>query len=418
MSATGNDRPRIVVFSSLFPSAEAPTAGVFIRERMFRVAKHLPLVVVAPQAWSPVDWVIRLFRKGFRRPAATYELMNGIPVYRPRVLSIPGILKRWDGWLMARGSRALMRSICFEFKPNLIDAHFLYPDGYAASLLATEFGVPLTITLRGSKDEWLIGTNREQMLRDAMNRATHLFAVSDSLKNDVAVALGQAPEKVTVVGNGVDLSKYEPVDQVEARARLGIDRDAQVLIGVGYRIDRKGFHRVIPLLPALRKRFPKLIYLVVGGAANQGDMLPELKRLAAEHDVTDIIRFCGSQPSEDLKWFYGAANVFALATAHEGWANVFLEAMACGLPVVTTRVGGNAEVVCRQGLGTLVDYWDPLAFEAALAQAFEKEWDRAAIIAYAAANSWDQRLELLLHELTILVRSEGPAPTQPSAPKG
>lgn len=392
-------QPRIVVFSSLFPSAVAPTAGVFIRERMFRVAKRLPLAVVAPQAWSPVDWVIRLFRKGFRRPAATYELMDGIPVYRPRVLSVPGILKRWDGWLMARGSRRVMRRVCSEFHPTLLDAHFLYPDGYAASLLASEFSLPLTITLRGSKDLGLLGTDREPMLRAAMDRAKHLFAVSDALKSDVAIRLGQPPEKVTVVGNGVDLAKFEAVERGAARQRLGIAVDATVLIGVGNRVEGKGFHRVIPLLPALRRRFPTLKYLIVGGAGSQADMLPVLKQLAAEHGVSDIVRFCGVQPQEDLKWFYSAADVFALATAHEGWANVFLEAMACGLPVVTTRVGGNTQVVCRPELGTLVDYWNPDVFLEALADALQRSWPRKQILEYAAANGWDGKIACLVKEL-------------------
>jgi len=392
-------QPRIVVFSSLFPSAVAPTAGVFIRERMFRVAKHLPLVVVAPQAWSPIDWVIRLFRNGFRRPAATYELMDGVPVYRPRVLSVPGILKRWDGWLMARGSRSVMRRVCSEFHPTLLDAHFLYPDGYAASLLADEFNLPLTITMRGSKDQLLLGSDREPMLRKAMDRAAHLFSVSDALKADVAIRLGQPPEKVTVIGNGVDVSKFEPVDQAAARRKLGIDTDARVLIGVGNRIEGKGFHRVIPLLPALRDRFPKLVYLIVGGSGSQSDMFPVLQRLAAEHGVNDVVRFCGVQPQEDLKWFYGAADVFALATAHEGWANVFLEAMACGLPVVTTRVGGNAQVVCRPELGTLVDYWNPDVFLEALADALQRNWPRKQILEYAAANGWDGKIACLVREL-------------------
>ncbi len=390
--------PRIVVFSSLFPSAEAPTAGLFIRERMFRVSKHLPLVVVAPQVWSPFDGIIRFFRKGFRPQARAHEIVDGVPIYRPRVFSVPAVFKRWDGWLMARGSRAVMRRLCAEFHPDLLDAHFLYPDGYAASLLAADFNLPLTITLRGSKDESLIGTDREPMLRLAMDRATHLFAVSEALKVDVAMRLGQPQGKVTVIGNGVDVSKFTPVDRLEARRRLGIDADTRVLISVGNLVEGKGFHRIIPLLPALRRRFSKIVYLVVGGAGLQADMLPALRRLAVEHGVTDVVRFLGVQPQADLKWLYGAADVFALATAHEGWANVFLEAMACGLPVVTTRVGGNAQIVCRAELGILVEYWNPIAFGEALAQALEREWDRQQLLAYAAANSWDERIERLIAE--------------------
>ncbi len=397
-------QPRIVVFSSLFPSEVAPTAGVFIRERMFRVAKHLPMVVVAPQAWSPFDWVIRFLRKGYRVQAPGYEVMDGVPVHRPLVLSVPGVFKRWDGWLMARGCRGLMRRLQAEFRPDMIDAHFLYPDGYAASLLAKELGLPLTITIRGSKDEWLIGTDREPMLRAAMMAATRLIAVSQALKNNVAIKLGVDEAKVTVIGNGVDLAKFHPVDKFEARKRLGIAPDARVLIGVGNLIPTKGFHRIIPLLPALRLEHPALVYLIVGDSATHSNMRQTLEALAREHGVEDMVRFCGRQPHDELKWYYGAADLFAQATEFEGWSNVFLEAMGCGLPVITTRVGGNAEVVAEAAVGELVDYWDPAAFGEAISRALSRAWDREAIIAYARSNTWDHKIDRLVALLSDLAR--------------
>jgi len=387
---------RLIVYSSLFPSAAAPQAGIFIRERMFRVAKHLPIVIVAPQAWSPIDWLIRLLRPGFRPVAPAHEVMDGIEVHRPRWLSLPGVAKRFDGWLMWRGTERCVRRIHARFRATAIDAHFLYPDGWAATRIASRLGLPCTITLRGSKDEWLIGTDREPMLVQAMQRATHLIAVSAALKANVAVKLGIAPDKVTVIGNGVDLGRFGPVDKVEARERLGLPVDATVLIGVGNLVPLKGFQRVIPLLPALRERFPGLRFLIVGGGASQGDMRAELETLARQQGVHDIVQFCGRQPHEALKWYYGAADLFAQATEMEGWSNVFLEAMACGLPVVTTRVGGNPEVVADPAVGELVDWWDADAFREAIARGLSRQWDREALMAYARANTWDRRVDELV----------------------
>lgn len=395
--------PRILVYSSLFPSAAAPAAGTFIRERAFRVGKRLPIVVVAPQPWSPFDGLVRLVRKTFRPRAAAFEVMDGVQVYRPRYFSLPGVFKSMDGWLMAQGSKRVVQRLQRGFRFNVIDAHFLYPDGYAATLLGRSMALPVTITLRGSKDEWLIGTNREPMLRRALRSASGLFAVSEALKRDLAVKLGEAPDRILVVGNGVDLDKFHPVDRVEARRRLRLAPNEKVIISVGGLVERKGFHRVIPLIRGLRGRFPTLVYLVVGGGTSQGDMLGQLKALARREGVEDAVRFCGPQLPADLRWFYGAADVFALATAHEGWANVFLEAMACGLPVVTTQVGGNAQVVSLPVLGEVVEYWNPNAFSAALARALERDWDRAAIISYASANTWDSRIDMLERQFRELV---------------
>lgn len=388
--------PHLIVYSSLFPSAAAPAAGTFIRERMFRVARQLPIVVVAPQPWSPFDWLVRRFRPSFRPQAPTHETMDGIEVYRPRFFCLPGVLKRLDGRFMAMATLPTMRRLARRFGASIIDAHFLYPDGWAATRIAARLGLPVTITIRGSKDEWLIGTDREPYLVDAMRSATRLFAVSQALARNVAQRLGIEAAKVTVIGNGVDLEKFAPVDRAEARRRLGLAPDAKVIIGVGNLIPTKGFHRVIPLLPELRRRHPGLAYLIVGGGSSQGDQRGELEALARQHGVADIVRFCGRQQQEALKWHYGAADVFAQATEFEGWSNVLLEAMACGLPVVTTRVGGNAEVVSDSALGELVDWWDPDAFRDAVDRALARDWDRERIIAYARSNTWDDRVGRLV----------------------
>jgi teichuronic acid biosynthesis glycosyltransferase TuaC len=388
---------RILVYCSLFPSAGAPTAGTFIRERMLRVGAHLPVVIVAPQPWSPIDWVIRLFRKSFRPQGAVFEKLGQVEVHRPRVLSVPGAMKHWDGKLMARGSRTTVMRLANAFKPTVIDAHFVYPDGYAASLLARELGLPLTITLRGSKDLRLLGTDREPMLKAALDDSALVFSVSNALIADIGVRLGQPPEKMLMVRNGVDLDKFHPVDRAEARRRLNLPESAPVLISVGGLVEGKGFHRVIPVIARLKQDFPEIRYLVVGGGSSHGDMRSELEALARNEGVEENVVFCGRQLPDDLKWFYGAADVFTLATRSEGWANVFLEAMACGLPVVTTQVGGNAQVVSRPELGTLVPFWDPLIFESAIRDAFSPErWNRETILSYAASCGWDEPVTTLV----------------------
>ena len=222
------------------------------------------------------------------------------------------------------------------------------------------------------------------------------------MKQAVATKLGQPDAKTVVIGNGIDLERFTPVDRLEARARLGLPANAPVIVGVGGLVERKGFHRLIALLPSLEERVPGVQLLIVGGGTTQEDMSGRLRALASELGVERAVHFCGPQPPEGLKWFYGAADVFALATAHEGWANVFLEAMACGLPVVTTRVGGNAEVVASESVGTLVPFWEPDACVDALVDALVRDWNRTAIRQYAEQHSWDARIRILKREFAAL----------------
>ncbi len=391
----------LVVFSSLFPSAARPGAGIFIRERMFRVARHRTLVVLSPQPWFPGQALIRKWRPGYRSPAPAFEIQQNIHVYRPRFLSVPGLLRRWDGWSMALGSYFVMRRLQRE-GARLIDAHFAYPDGEAATRLGRWLNLPTTITLRGTEVPHSKNPALRPRLTRALQAATRVFSVSHSLRR-LAIELGTPEVKTEVVGNGVDITCFHPIARDAARRRFGIPLDAKVLISVGGLVERKGMHRVIACLPALIEHHPDLHYLIVGGGSAEGDMRAELDAQVAALGLNERVHFLGSLAPDELKWPLSAADVFVLATRNEGWANVFLEAMACGLPVVSTDVGGNAEVVCRPELGSIVPFGDAQALQQALDAALNKTWDRAAIIEYAHANQWDKRVAQLLRAFDAIL---------------
>ena len=400
--------PRLVVFTTLFPHPGQPGAGLFIRERMFRVAKLLPLTVVAPVPWFPLQRLLRRWKPGFRPAAPTIEIQDGIEVRHPRFFSVPGAFKWLDGFFMAVGCLPTMLRLKRSFAFNLIDAHFAYPDGYAATLLGRWLGVPVTITLRGTEVPLARDPRRRRRLVTALHRARRVFSVSDSLKRHVA-SLGAPRDKVLVVGNGIDTTVFHRIDRRAAREALKLPGEAPILISVGALVERKGFHRVMECLPALRRRLPGLRYLIVGGASPEGDWSAVLRQRATELGLLDCVMFLGALAPGELKVPLSAADVFVLATGNEGWANVFLEAMACGLPVVTTSVGGNAEVVAHPGLGTLVPFGDAGKLEQAIAEALGRDWDRDAIVEYAKANDWDQRVGVLSEEFSTIVAREAVA---------
>lgn len=396
--------PRLVVFSTLFPHPGQPNAGVFIRERMFRVGRELPLVVVAPVPWFPFQGLIRYFRPHFRPAAPRHEIQSGFEVFHPRFFSIPGLLKSWDGLFMALGSLATLYKVKRKHGFDIIDAHFAYPDGDAATLLGKWFGKPVTITLRGTEVPLSRIASRRRRMLLALGRATLIFSVAEALKQHV-VGLGVEPTKIRVVGNGIDTKKFYPLVQQQAREELGLPLDVPIIISVGGLVERKGFHRVIACLPELRKKFHGLRYLIVGGASAEGDWSERLRQQVAELKLERSVYFLGTMPSDRLKVPLSAANVFVLSTRNEGWANVFLEAMACGLPVVTTKVGGNAEVVAYPPVGSLVPFDDAVALQRAIDESLSKQWDSSAIVAYAQENSWDKRVFTLKNEFSNVYKN-------------
>jgi glycosyltransferase involved in cell wall biosynthesis len=396
----------VLVWSSLFPGPAQPQAGIFIRERMFRVGAQLPLTVISPQPWFPLQGLIRLFRPHFRPVQPRREEQSGIEVLRPRYFSVPGLLKRYDGWFMALGARATVRRLRRAGRATVIDAHFAFPDGYAATLVARQEGLPCTITLRGTETRHARDPALRRRLVAALRSASRVFSVSASLKR-LATEVGLPEAAVLVVGNGVDSQRFRPMPRAEARSALGLDEQAQVLVTVGGLVERKGYHRVIACLPGLLAEFPNLHYLCVGSAGPEGDFSAVLEAQVAQLGLGSRVRFLGAMPPEAVRAVVAAADVSVLATRNEGWANVLLEAMACGVPVVATDVGGNAEVICREDLGTIVPFDDPAALLQALREALRRDWDRAAIREYALQNDWSTRVPVLVDEFRRVAAGGG-----------
>jgi glycosyltransferase involved in cell wall biosynthesis len=397
---------KIVVFSSLFPSEVRPTAGIFIRERMFRVATRMPLAVISPVPWFPFQTIITRYRPHFRPMPSKHEIQDGIDVYYPRYFSIPGLLKFLDGLFMALGSFSTLRKLRNEDRCDLIDSHFAFPDGKAATLLARWLRRPVTITLRGTE----VSHSKERLKRlflvGALRDATRVFSVSTSLKK-LAEKLGIESRKIRVVGNGVDAEKFQAIDRQAAREQLGLPVDSKVLLTIGALVERKGFHRVIELMPSLLSEGKDIHYLIVGGAGPEGDWTEHLKQMVSELGLAGHVHFLGTLPPTELYLPLSAADVFVLSTRNEGWANVLLEALACGVPVVASDVGGNSEVIASEDLGFIVPFGDRNALEKAILTALGRNWDRARIVRYARENSWESRVVILVKEFTEIASRGG-----------
>lgn len=399
------NKPSLVVISSLFPSSRQPGVGLFIRERMFRVGKQLPITVVSPQAWFPGQFVLSTVFPLYRVLRDTFEIQSGIEIYRPRALSCPGIGRRFDGFAMAVAALPIVRRLKQSGRCDIIDAHFAYPDGYAASLLGKWLKLPVCITLRGTELRHLAQPALRRKLLVGLHSAARIFSVSESLRQ-LVIQAGIPADKIEVVGNGVDTELFSPMDRGMARAQLKIPLDAKVLVTVGALVERKGFHRVIEQLPRLLHEYPSLIYLAVGGASPEGDWTTRLRQQVEALGVTESVKFLGPMKPEELKVPLSAADVSVLASSNEGWANVILEAMACGRPVIASAVGGNAEVVCNDEVGRIYEFGSEESLYETLRVALAKQWNPRVIIDYAKKNSWNRRIEQITRAFCVVPLSE------------
>ncbi|HEX2941812.1 MAG TPA: glycosyltransferase, partial [Rhodopila sp.] len=257
----------------------------------------------------------------------------------------------------------------------------LYPDGVAATWLGRRLGRPVVITARGT-DVNLIPryTIPRRLIQGAIRDAAALVAVSAALKQRL-VELGAPEDKVTVLRNGVETRVFQPpADRTATRTALGLT--GPTLISVGGLIERKGHHRTIEAM----RQLPGFTLMIVG----EGPERDRLQALIARHRLADRVRLLGPRPHRDLPALYGAADASVLASSREGWANVLLESMACGTPVVASNIWGNPEVVREPSAGVIYEPNTPEGLAAGVRRLFSALPDRATTRAYAEPFSWDE----------------------------
>jgi len=374
---------RTLLFSTLYPSVARPTHGVFVETRLRELLKtgKVETRVVAPVPWFPS----RAERFGdWARIAATpaYEQRDGVEIWHPRYLLPPKVGMTVAPLTLALGARATVARLLREgFDFDLIDAHYYYPDGVAAAMLAGWLKKPFVITARGT-DLNLIPSYRlpRRMIQWAAGQAAGSIGVCSALL-DVLREMGADDDRLHVMRNGVDLQRFAPRPQSECRARLGLPMQGRLLVSVGHLVERKGHHLVIEALDHL----PGVSLVIVG----DGEERERLRAAAAQPGRQGRVFFAGAQPNVALSDWYSAADALVLASSREGWANVLLESMACGTPVVATRIWGTPEVVAAPEAGELVDRRDASAIAQAVLRLFARLPDRVAVRRYAEHFGWE-----------------------------
>ena len=339
------------------------------------------MCVVAPVPYFP-SW-LRIARWRALAQIPRVEEIDGMTIYHPRYLMLPRVSMYVQGLLIFLGSFLLVRKLHRQNSFDCIDAHYIYPDCFAAVIIGKLLRLPVVASARGT-DINLYPKFRglRSMIRWTLKNTAGNIGVCRALADEM-IALGAPSEKVTVIGNGVDLQRFHPVERTEARRKLEIPDQALVAVAVGALIPRKGFHFLIPAVASIAERFPKLRLYIIG----KGDQT-ELKALAQSQGIADRVFFIGSRPNEELCFWYSAADVSCLVSSREGWPNVVLESLASGTPVLATGLWGVPEILVSPELGIMVQQ-QISEIANGLERALTRAWDRNLIINYARTRTWD-----------------------------
>ncbi|HEX4634928.1 MAG TPA: glycosyltransferase family 4 protein [Rhizomicrobium sp.] len=367
----------ILTATTLFPNSLQPSHGVFVETRLRHLTANgkVRAHVLAPVPWAPP--LLPGFAK--LRQVPDRERRNGFEVEHPRYVVIPKIGMNLAPHTLYRAMRHRFRQLLNSgVRVDLIDAHYFYPDGIAATWLAREFRLPLVITARGTDINLIPEFARpRQRILDAAQSAGAIVTVCQALK-DRMVELGAPASKITVLRNGVDLKAFRIKDREGLRAKHGLK--GFVLASVGLLIERKGHHFVVEALTSV----PDATLLLAGS----GPEHQQLESLAARLGVSDRVRFLGNLDQQALCDVYNCADALVLASSREGWANVLLEAMACGTPVIGTAVWGTPEVIACPEAGLLLKNRDAQSIVEAIGALRRSLPERSATRHYAERFDW------------------------------
>jgi teichuronic acid biosynthesis glycosyltransferase TuaC len=377
---------RLVTYSSLYPNAVQANHGVFVENRLRHLIASGQVIsrVVAPVPYFPLKSPrFGSYAKFARVP--TWEERHGLTVHHPRFPLIPKVGMNISPFLMAMATLPAVRAaIAAQGGIDILDAHYLFPDGVAATIIGRILNVPVVMTARGT-DVSLIPNYKvpRRLIQKACARSAGVITVSAALK-DGLVAMDVDENKITVLRNGVDLKLFRPLDRQATRKRLGLN--GPTLISVGLLIERKGHDLIVEAMPSL----PGYTLLIAGEGPERGNLERQIERLGLQ----DRVRLLGARPHSELPELYGAADALILASSREGWANVLLEAMGCGTPAIGSPIWGNPEVISKPEAGILMTERSARGVVDAVKAMFEVRMPtREATREYASAFSWDATTE-------------------------
>lgn len=380
--------PRIIFLSHMFPNSKEPLCAPFMSERAGAISRYCNMRIVAPVASVP-------FLRTNLPPKN--EVFNGIEVSHPRYLGIPSFLWKYR-WLSYYW---MLKFFWMENEPDYEIAHieWIYPDAYTFLRYSNRLHIKTVGVVHGNE---AIGYFEKKShlpyYIDALQRLDRIIAVSADMKCKMIADYGIKGEKIDVIPNGTDLSKFPIMDKHEARRILALPEKQRIGVCVARLSPEKNLDILIEAISLMGDDAP-IIYII-----GDGPLKRRLEKLLVQHRVAGKIKLIGPVPHDKIFLWLNAGDFFCLPSQREGCPVVIHEALACGLPVISTTVGGIPEQICCDDYGLLCPPLDPIALSSIILKAMGKPWERENIAAYGRQFTWDsvaqQTIEVFKDVLT------------------
>ncbi len=385
-------KPKILVFTNVFPRDFEPQKGPNIYEQLKRLRQDFNIKIISaiPKSIFPDN----------KRHLPQRTLSDDFEIYQPRYWIAPKIGVAASGYSYYRAVAPVVKKIRQNFPFELIIAYWTYPDGFAAAKIARKFNVPMILRPRGSDiNVGLMTPFVKNFIKKTLNNTDKIIPVAESLRQKI-LNLGIPAERLRCIVNGVDTQNFFPLDKSACRQKLNIPLDKKVVLFVGNLIEIKGLEYFLPAIQKLDTEANRqMIFYLLGS----GKLEAQIRQMA--EGLKHIkVHLPGEVNRQALPTWMNAADLFCLPSLNEGCPNVLMESLACGVPVVATKVGGIPEIINNGELGILVPAANSEQLAAAIMKGLNHPWRQKDLLARVQRETWDKVVEKLKDECIQLIQ--------------
>ncbi len=389
---------KILVITNLFPNKLEPERATYNRQQIYMLSRLCDIKVLAPIAWYPFK---SLIDKSIRISDIPYkEIIDGIEVLHPRYFMIPKIGRSLYGILFFISILMPVLKVYRSFNFSFIFSTWAYPDSFAGILLSKMLKKPIIVKVHGTDiNEYTQYWSRKKIIAFTLNNSDRVISVSKALR-DRMIEIGVKPEKIKVLYNGIDGELFKPLNKFTIRNELKIDKNRKVILFVGNLKPVKGLAYLLEAFTDIIKKERQDIEMIIIG---EGELRKELEEKIKKYGIQNFVYILGTKPHHEITKWMNACDILCLPSLSEGVPNVILEALACGIPVVASNVGGIPEIINCSDYGILVEPGNSHKLKQALLECLDKIWDRELIHAYSKKFSWLNNANELYNEIETLL---------------
>ena len=377
---------KVLLISNIFPNSAEKERGVFTYGIAMALKARCRLEVAAPLPWVPAPLRKKNQGKYIHAQVPYKEEIGGLKVYHPRYAVIPGVLGFMHSAFMFLPILRLIKRLERKEHIDLINAHWIFPDGVAAVWAARKLGKPVVLTALGCDiNHYPSLLFRKGLIKGALRKTDAVTVKGNSLREKVR-GLHVPDEKIHVIPNGIDLQHFRIMDKAAARRQLNIRGDGPFLLTVGSLDEVKGSRYLLEALSRMPHELKPPPHLLMVG---DGPLKQSLLSQARDFGIAQQISFFGRRPHHEIPIWMNAADLFCLPSIREGRPNALMEALACGTPAVASRVGSVPEIIHDEN-GRMAGAGDSESLRRQILGCLDRSWDREAVRKSVSGFTWDQ----------------------------